>query len=65
MTPKEYDPHLEGKPVTLQYLPTKDSRKWRNALYRPAYSMRAHLDAQALAAQDNWHDWRYIEGMQL
>ena len=56
-----YREDLEGKSVFLQYLPKKSSRKWQNAVYRPAYTVLAEDDAIALRDQEGWHSYRFVE----
>lgn len=48
-------------PVRLEYLPTARSRKWRKGHQRPVYIPILHdREAQKLATQEGWHEWRYV-----
>ena len=47
--------------IQLEYLPTPKSRKWRKGPIRLIYSQLAFDDAVTLAAQENWHTWRYVQ----
>ena len=48
-------------PVRLEYLPTARSRTWRYGYERPVYIPSSHdQEAEKLAAQEGWHEWRYV-----
>ena len=47
--------------VCLEYLPTKRSRKWRKAVYRPIYSELAYQDGITLLEQEGWYAFRYVK----
>lgn len=52
--------HLEGM-IQLEYLPTPKSRKWRKGWIMGIYSQIAFDEAVTLAAQEDWHTWRYVQ----
>lgn len=48
--------------IALEYKPTAASRKWRRSSLRMHPEGRANMErtAEALKAQEGWHDWRIV-----
>jgi hypothetical protein len=55
-------PHLEGKPATMEYLPTKHSRKWRTGFFVKAYSNVAYNQAIKSLQQGQFYAFRFMIG---
>lgn len=51
------------KMLRLEYLPDERSRVWRKSSLKMHVEGRQNMErtAEALKAQENWHDWRIVE----